>query len=103
MAVFIVTDWRFYGDRLFGDLQYLEDLVFRHFHAFAKLFRRGLAAHFLEHLAANTVQLVDRLDHVHRNPDSAGLVRDRAGDGLTDPPGGVGRKLVATTDRKSVV
>ena len=40
-------------------------------------------------------QLVDRLDHVHRDADGAGLVGDGAGDGLANPPGGVGRKLVA--------
>jgi hypothetical protein len=40
-------------------------------------------------------QLVDRLDHVHRDADGAGLVGDGAGDGLADPPGGVGAELVA--------
>ena len=39
--------------------------------------------------------LVDRLDHVHRDADGARLVGDRAGDRLADPPGGVGRELVA--------
>ena len=47
-------------------------------------------------LAADAVHLVDRLDHVHRNTDRARLVGDRAGDGLANPPGGVGRELVAT-------
>ena len=36
-----------------------------------------------------------RLDHVHRHADGAALVGDRPGDGLADPPGGVGRELVA--------
>ncbi len=40
--------------------------------------------------------LVDRLDHVHRNTDGARLVGDRAGNSLANPPGGVGRELVAT-------
>ena len=40
-------------------------------------------------------QLVDGLDHVHRDADGARLVGDGAGDGLADPPGGVGGKLVA--------
>src|SRR5690554_5067150 len=102
MAVFIVANRGFHGDRLFGDLQYLADLVFRHFHALAKLFRRGLAAHFLQHLTRDAVELVDGLNHMHRNPDGAGLVRNRAGDGLTNPPGGVGREFVATTVLKLV-
>ncbi len=32
---------------------------------------------------------------MHRDADGAGLVGDGAGDGLADPPGGVGRELVA--------
>ena len=40
-------------------------------------------------------QLVDRLDHVHGDTDGARLVGDRAGDRLADPPGRVGRELVA--------
>jgi hypothetical protein len=43
----------------------------------------------------DAVELVDRLDHVHRDADGARLVGDRAGDRLADPPGGVGRELVA--------
>src|SRR3546814_11053036 len=39
--------------------------------------------------------LFDRLDHVDRDADGAGLVGDRAGDRLENPPGGVGRELVA--------
>ncbi|KPW98244.1 Uncharacterized protein ALO79_06616 [Pseudomonas syringae pv. castaneae] len=34
---------------------------------------------------------------MHRNTDGAGLVGNRASDRLTDPPGGIGRELVATT------
>ncbi|MCY1177488.1 hypothetical protein D9M73_177980 [compost metagenome] len=34
---------------------------------------------------------------MHRNTDGAGLVGDRPGNGLTDPPGGIGRELVAAT------
>src|SRR5690554_311052 len=96
MAVFVVTDRGFHGDRLFGDLQYLEYLLFRHFHPFAQLFRGGLAAHFLQHLARHAIEFVDGLNHVHRNPDGAGLVGDGTGDGLPDPPGSVGRELVPT-------
>ena len=33
---------------------------------------------------------------MHRNPDGTGLVRDGAGNGLANPPGGVGGELVAT-------
>src|SRR5450830_1749125 len=97
VGVFVITDRGFHGDRLFSDLQYLADLVLRHFHAFAQLFRGRFATHFLQHLPGNTVELVDRLDHVHRNTDGAGLVGDRASDRLTDPPGGISREFVAAT------
>ena len=49
----------------------------------------------MQHLARGADQLVDRLDHVHRDADGARLVGDRAGDRLADPPGRVGRELVA--------
>ena len=49
----------------------------------------------MQHLPRGAHQLVDRLDHVHRNADRARLVGDRAGDRLADPPGGIGRELVA--------
>ena len=40
-------------------------------------------------------QLVDRLDHVHRDADGSRLIGDRARNRLPDPPGRVGGKLVA--------
>ena len=59
------------------------------------LFRRRLAAELLDEVAARADQLVDRLDHVHRDADRARLVGDRAGDRLANPPRRVGRELVA--------
>ena len=96
MRIFIITDRRFHGDWLFGDLQHFADLVFRHQHTFSQFFRRRFTAHLLQHLARNTVELVDGLNHMHRNTDGARLIRDRAGDRLTDPPGCVGGELVTT-------
>ena len=95
MRIFIVANRRFHGDRLFGDFQHLTNFIFRHQHTLGQLFRRRLATHLLQHLAGNTVELVDRLNHMHRNTDGARLVCDRAGDRLTDPPGCVGGKLIA--------
>ena len=59
------------------------------------LLDRRLASELLEHLALDPQHLVHRLDHVHRDADRAGLVGDRAGDRLTDPPRRVGRELEA--------
>src|SRR6266567_6321113 len=55
----------------------------------------GLASEPLDELALDVHDLVQLLDHVHRDPDRPRLVRDRPGDGLADPPGRVGRELVA--------
>ena len=95
VRIFVVADRGFHRDRLFGDLQHLADLVFRHFHALGQLVRQWLAAHLLQHLPGNAVELVDGLDHVHRDTDRARLVGDRARDRLANPPGRVGRELVA--------
>src|SRR5690606_36927635 len=56
----------------------------------------GLAGELLLQPAAGAGELVDRLDHVHRDADRAGLVGDGAVDRLPDPPRGVRGELVAT-------
>ena len=56
---------------------------------------RRLAADLVQHLARGAHQLVDGLDHVHRDADGARLIGDGAGDGLANPPGGIGREFVA--------
>ena len=56
---------------------------------------RRLAAELLEELALHPHHLVDGLDHVHGDADGATLVGEGAGDGLADPPRGVGRELEA--------
>ena len=47
-------------------------------------------------MPGNTVELVDGFNHVNRDTDRARLVRDRTRDGLANPPGRVGRKLVTS-------
>src|SRR5574337_152357 len=94
MRVLIVADRRFHGNRFLGDLEYLAHLIFRHFHLDREFIRRRFAAHFLQHLARDAVELVDGLDHMHRNADGACLVRNRARDRLANPPGRVSRELV---------
>src|SRR5262245_1040301 len=67
------------------DLELLRDLL-----------RQGLAPEPLDELPLDVDDLVELLDHVHRDPDRARLVRDRARDRLPDPPGRVGRELEAS-------
>jgi hypothetical protein len=57
---------------------------------------RRLAADLVQDPPARAHDLVDGLDHVHGNTDSARLVGSRARDRLPDPPGRIGRELVAT-------
>ena len=61
------------------------------------LFARRLAAQFLHQLTRGADQLVDRLDHVHRNTDGARLVGNRARDRLANPPRRIGGELVPAT------
>ena len=81
--------------RLLADLEDLADAVRGHLHLLADLLRSGLAPELLEQLALHADELVDRLDHVHGDADRAGLVGDRAGDRLADPPRRVRRELEA--------
>ncbi len=86
MAVFLLADRGLEGDRLLGDLQDLADTVDGHIHLLGDLFRGWFAAELLQQLSRDADQLVDRLNHVDRDADRAGLVRDCAGDRLADPP-----------------
>ena len=60
-----------------------------------QLVDRRLALELLVQLALGPDHPVHVLDHVHRDADRAGLVGDRAGDRLADPPRGVRRELEA--------
>jgi hypothetical protein len=45
---------------------------------------------------------VQRLHHVDRDADGPATVGDGAGDGLADPPGGIGRELESAPVLESV-
>ena len=55
----------------------------------------GSRASSVRELALDAPDAVELLDDVHRHADRAALVGERASDRLADPPGGVGRELVA--------
>src|SRR3984957_14806417 len=95
MAVLLVADGRLEGERLLGDFQDFAHLLQRHAQFLGQLLRGRLAADLVEHLPRRAHDLVDGLDHMHRDADGARLVGDRAGDRLADPPGRIGRELVA--------
>ena len=71
-----------FGHLLRGELQLLSDLL-----------DRWIASEFLHQHTLRPGEFVDRLHHVDGNPDGARLVGEGSGDGLADPPGGVGGEL----------
>ena len=91
----VAADRRFERHRIARDGLQLLDLLHRNVHAAADFFVGRSAAQFLFELARGAQELVHALVHVNRNADGAGLVGDGARDGLANPPGGVGRELVA--------
>src|SRR5215472_520267 len=95
VGVLLLADWRLEADGLLRDLQDLADLVQRELHLLGDLLRGGLAADLLHQVAAGPDELVDRLDHVHRDADGARLIGDGSGDRLADPPSRVGAELVS--------
>src|SRR5579859_6618274 len=95
VRIFFFADGRLQRDGLLRDLENFPDFCDRDVHALGDLFRSWLAAELLHQLPRGADQLVDGLDHVHRNADGAGLIGDGARDGLADPPRGVRRELVA--------
>ena len=58
-------------------------------------FGRRLAAQLLLQPLGDVAQPREHVDHVDRDADRAGLIGDGPGDRLPNPPGGIGRKLVA--------
>lgn len=71
------------------------DAVDGHMHFVGDFFWGGFVAEFLEELFLDLHDFVEGFDHVDGDTDGAGLIGDGAGDGLADPPGGVGREFVA--------
>src|SRR4051812_30275336 len=95
MRIFLFSDRSLERDRLLRDLHDLAHLRNRHVHPLRDLFRLRLTTELLNERARRARQLVDGLDHVHRDADRARLIGDGAGDGLTNPPRRVRRELVA--------
>src|SRR5919197_1397782 len=76
---------------------HLERLLDRQTRLPGDLLERRLAAEPPPERALGTVHLLEPLDDVDRHADRARLVREGAGDRLADPPGRVGRELVAAS------
>ena len=82
-------------NRLLRHLQNRSHSIYRQ-QDFLRHFLRGwFAAVFLDQLLLHPHQFVDRLDHMDGDANGARLIGNGPSDGLSDPPGGVGRKFVA--------
>ena len=95
VRILFLADRRLEGHRLLRNLLQLLDLVDGDAHAVGELFLARLAAELLEQRSRDARQLVEGVDHVHRDADRPRLVRDGTRDRLADPPGCVGRELEA--------
>ena len=81
--------------RLGREAQRLGDLVLGHLHLGRELGQRGRTPELQLQAGPGLLQARQGVAGVHRQADGAAGVGDAAGDGLTDPPRGVGRELEA--------
>ncbi len=91
----LVADGLVDRHRLGEDAERLPDLVRRHLGGAGDLVDGRLPPEGLHQLGLHLADPVQRLHHVDRDADGAGLVGDGASDRLADPPGCVGRELEA--------
>ena len=94
-VAFAFADFGLHGNRLLGKAQNGVHALDGQMDFLGDFFRRRVTSQLLQQLLMHAHELVDRLDHMHRDADGARLIGDAAGDGLANPPGGVGAELVA--------
>ena len=95
MSVLFLPHRRFQTDGLLRQLQQLPHLVRFHIQCGGDLLHGGLPPIFVQQIACRFLDPVDALHQMHRDADGAPLIRNGAGDGLTDPPGCIGGELEA--------
>src|SRR5690242_18521816 len=95
LRLLLVADRLLERDGRLRRAQDLLDLVEREVDVARDLGRQRLAAELTTELALGADDLVELLDDVDGHPDRAPLVCERPRDCLPDPPGRVGRELVA--------
>ena len=95
MGVFFLAHRCFQTDGVLRQLQQLPDAVRLHLQLHGDLLCGGLSAVFAQQLTRRLFHPVDALHQMHRDADGPALIRDGPGDGLPDPPGGIGGELEA--------
>ena len=94
MAVLLLPDGGLQGHRLLGHLHDFRYPLHRQVQPGRNLLRGWLPAQLLQKLAGGAHQAVDGFHHMDRNPYGPGLVRNSPGNGLADPPCGIGAELI---------
>ena len=95
MAILFLPNRRLQRNRFLRYLGDFENALHRQFHFCRHLLRRRLSSEFLNKTSSGAVYPVNGLHHVNRNPDGSGLVGNRPGYGLPNPPGRIGAELIA--------
>src|SRR6516164_5741261 len=94
VRILLFTDGSLEGYGCLSNLAGLAHFFDGHVQPLGQLLRSGLAAKLLDELASALGKLIDDLDHVNGHTDGARLVGDGTRDGLANPPGGIGGKLI---------
>ena len=95
MGILFLAHRRFQTDGILCQLQQFPHPVRFQIQLHGDFLHRGLPAIFAQQLPCCLFDPVDVLHQMHRNADGTALVCNRTGNGLPDPPGGVGGKLEA--------
>src|SRR5215470_10373560 len=95
VRIFFFADGGLKRDWFLRDFEYLADLRYGNVHPLRDFLRRRLTAQFLHQLTRGADELVDGLDHMHRDSYGSRLIGNGASDCLANPPGCIRRKLVA--------
>ncbi len=95
VAVVLFTDRGFQRHGILRRLHDLTDLVRAHAEPFRNLVHGRFSAQLLQQLTGAARYPMNGLYHMDRNTDRSCLIRDGAGDRLTDPPGRIGGELEA--------
>ena len=95
VGILFLAHRRFQADGVLRQLQQFPHTVRLHVQLNSDLFRGRLPAIFPQQVTRRLFDPVDALHKVHRDADGPPLIRNGAGDGLTDPPRGIGGKFEA--------
>ena len=86
VGIVLLTNGRFKGSRLPGNLHDFHNLIFRHIKSLCQFCNGRLIAQLQRQLSLHLGHLVDGLYHMHRYSDCPRLICQSPCNGLADPP-----------------